>query len=134
MDGSLAADIYFQASVSESWVLEGGIVKEGRHSIEQGAGVRVISGEKTGFAYSDLIEMPALLQAADNVKAIARQGQAVTTGITQSKRWPQYYPLANPLLSMAEQDKIDLLQKVDAETRKLNPRIEEVVCIIDYGS
>jgi TldD protein len=122
-----AADIYFQASVSESWVLEGGIVKEGRHSIEQGAGVRVISGEKTGFAYSDLIEMPALMQAADNVKAIARQGQAVKTGINQTNRWPLYYPLANPLLSMADQDKIDLLQKVDAETRKLDPRVEEVV-------
>lgn len=122
-----AADIYFQASVSESWVLEGGIVKEGRHSIEQGAGVRVISGEKTGFAYSDLIEMPALMQAADNVKAIARQGQAIKTGIAQTNRWPQYYPLANPLLSMADQDKIDLLQKVDAETRKLDPRVEEVV-------
>ena len=45
-----AADLYFQHSRSESWVLEDGIVKEGNHSIEQGVGVRAMSGEKTGFA------------------------------------------------------------------------------------
>jgi len=70
-----AADIYFQSSHFESWSLEGGIVKEGSHSIEHGAGVRVVSGDKTGFAYSDRIELPILLEAANNVKAIVRQGQ-----------------------------------------------------------
>ncbi|MDD2761888.1 MAG: DNA gyrase modulator, partial [Methylomonas sp.] len=65
-----AADIFFQSSHFESWAMEGGIVKEGSHSIEHGAGVRVVSGEKTGFAYSDRIELPILLEAANNVKAI----------------------------------------------------------------
>ncbi len=121
------ADIYFQSSHSESWVMEGGIVKEGRHSIEQGAGVRAISGEKTGFAYSDRIELPILLEAADNVKAIVRQGQDQQVGLSGVNRWPQYYPVANPLKSLNDQEKIDLLHKVDAETRKLDSRIEEVI-------
>jgi len=122
-----AADIYFQSSHSESWVMEGGIIKEGSHNIEQGAGVRAVSGEKTGFAYSDRIELPVLLEAANNVKAIVRQGQDAQVGLVKAANWPLYYPLANPLKSLADQQKIDLLRKVESETRKLDSRIEEVI-------
>ncbi|MEI6144884.1 MAG: metalloprotease TldD [Methylococcales bacterium] len=122
-----AADIYFQSSHSESWVMEGGIIKEGSHNIEQGAGVRAVSGEKTGFAYSDRIELPVLLEAANNVKSIVRQGQEAQVGLKQAVNWPQYYPVANPLKSLSDQQKIELLQKVDTETRKLDSRIEEVI-------
>jgi TldD protein len=122
-----AADIYFQSSHSESWVMEGGIIKEGSHNIEQGAGVRAVSGEKTGFAYSDRIELPVLLAAANNVKAIVRQGQDAQVRLAQASNTQQYYPFANPLKSLADQQKIDLLQKVDSETRKLDSRIEEVI-------
>ena len=69
-----AADLYFQHSRSESWVLEDGIVKDGNHSIEQGVGVRALSGEKAGFAYSDEIVLPALLEAAGSARAIAQAG------------------------------------------------------------
>ncbi len=122
-----AADIYFQSSHTESWVMEGGIIKEGSHSIEQGAGVRAVSGEKTGFAYSDRIELPVLLEAANNVKAIIRQGQDVQVGLVKPTNWPQYYPVINPLKSLADQQKIELLRKVENETRKLDRRIEEVI-------
>jgi len=122
-----AADIYFQSSHSESWVMEGGIIKEGNHSIEQGAGVRAVSGEKTGFAYSDRIELPVLLEAANNVKAIVRQGQDAQVGLVKTANWPHYYPVINPLKSLADQHKIDLLRKVESETRKLDSRIEEVI-------
>jgi TldD protein len=122
-----AADIYFQSSHFESWSLEGGIVKEGSHSIEHGAGVRVVSGDKTGFAYSDRIELPILLEAANNVKAIVRQGQQAQHKIQAVKTWPQLYKPINPLNSLADQDKIDLLKRVDSETRKLDSRIEEVM-------
>src|SRR5690348_18430195 len=64
-----AADLYFQHSRSESWMLEDGIVRDGSHSIEQGVGVRAISGEKTGFAYSDDIVLPQLLEAAGAARA-----------------------------------------------------------------
>ena len=122
-----AADIYFQTSHSESWVMEGGIIKEGNHSIEQGAGVRVVKGEKTGFAYSDRIELPVLMEAANNVKAIVRQGQEAQFGLPKTLNWTQYYSTRNPLKSLGDQAKVDLLHKVDAETRKLDSRIEEVI-------
>jgi len=126
-----AADIYFQSSHFESWVMEGGIIKEGSHSIEQGAGVRAVCGEKTGFAYSDRIELPVLLEAANNVKAIVRQGQDADPLhckiITKAAAWPKYYATQNPLKSLEDQQKIDLLRRVDSETRKLDSRIEEVI-------
>ncbi len=70
-----AADIYFQSSRLESWVLEDGIIKEGSHNIEQGAGIRAISGEKTGFAYSDELQFPALIEAARAARSISQSGQ-----------------------------------------------------------
>lgn len=121
------ADIYFQSSHFESWVLEGGIIKEGSHSIEKGAGVRVVSGEKTGFAYSDRIELSTLLEAAASVKAIARQGQNVRRKMAGNNKIINYYQPISPLKSLEDQEKIDLLRKVDSETRKLDSRIEEVI-------
>src|SRR6188768_2162100 len=70
-----SADLYFQVSREESWALEDGIVKEGSASIERGVGVRAISGEKTGFAYSDEIVLPALEEASRAARAIASRGQ-----------------------------------------------------------
>src|SRR5690606_28019336 len=69
-------DLYFQHARREGWSMEAGIVKDGSHSIEQGVGVRAISGEKTGFAYSDELDAPALLAAAQSARAIARDGRA----------------------------------------------------------
>ena len=69
------ADLYFQSSVHESWVLEDGLVKDGSFNIERGVGVRAISGEKTGFAYADSINRDALMQAAGAARGIAAQGQ-----------------------------------------------------------
>ncbi|HEY8157960.1 MAG TPA: metalloprotease TldD [Methylobacter sp.] len=126
-----AADIYFQSSHFESWVMEGGIIKEGSHNIEQGAGVRAVFGEKTGFAYSDRIELPVLLEAANNVKAIVRQGQEADPSrckvAIKAADWPKHYAMQNPLKSLEDQQKIDLLRRVDSETRKLDSRIEEVI-------
>jgi TldD protein len=122
-----AADIYFQSNHFESWVLEAGIIKEGSYSIEQGAGVRAVSGDKTGFAYSERIELPTLLQAANNVKAIVRQAQNAQMQISAPLHWQHYYAVANPLNSLTDQEKVDLLRKVDSETRKLDARIEEVI-------
>lgn len=123
------ADIYFQSSHSESWVLEGGIVKEGSHSIEQGAGIRAVSGEKTGFAYSDRLELPVLLEAANNVKAIVRQGQNAQANLMSKNALPltHYYAPLNPLKSLSDEQKIALLKKVDSETRQIDSRIEEVI-------
>src|SRR5580693_6998505 len=68
------ADLYFQSTYSESWILEDGIIKGGSFDIDRGVGVRAMSGEKTGFAYADDIVMPALLQAAQAARSITAQG------------------------------------------------------------
>ena len=91
-----AADLYFQRSRLESWVLDDGIIKEGSHSIEQGAGLRAISGEKTGFAYTDDLHVPDLLKAADAARSIARAGQAGSIAVTRHRPARPLYPAINP--------------------------------------
>ncbi|MCK5872160.1 MAG: metalloprotease TldD [Methylococcales bacterium] len=121
------ADIYFQSSHYESWVLESGIIKEGSYNIEQGAGIRAVSGDKTGFAYSDKIELATLLEATNHVKAIARQGQNAQSKVKSASTWKHVYPHNNPLSVFSDPQKIDLLQRVDRETRKVDSRVEEVI-------
>ncbi|MCF6354446.1 MAG: metalloprotease TldD [Candidatus Polarisedimenticolaceae bacterium] len=122
-----AADIYFQSGRIESWVLEDGIIKEGAYNIEQGAGVRAISGEKTGFAYTDELQLPALLEAAKTARAIARAGEQRSIRISTSPSTQQLYPPINPLTSLTEQEKVDLLRQVDAEARRQDPRVKQVI-------
>jgi len=121
------ADLYFQASRHESWVLEDGIVKEGSHNIEQGVGVRAISGEKTGFAYSDEIILPALTQAAQSARAIARSGKSQQVKAWQPAQANKLYLPFDPLDTMKAEDKINLLRMLDAEARKQDPRVQQVV-------
>ncbi|SMF94027.1 TldD protein [Methylomagnum ishizawai] len=121
-----AADVYLQSTRYESWALEDGIVKEGSHSIEQGAGVRAVSGEKTGFAYSDEIALPTLLEAAKNARAIARLGGEGRSAIAPVERPPALYLPIDPLQSLPEEEKIALLKRLDQECRQLDPRVEQV--------
>jgi len=120
------ADIYLQATRYESWGLEDGIVKEGSHSIDQGAGIRAVSGEKTGFAYSDDITLTALLEAAKSARAIARRGQEGRQPLPAPPRPPALYLPVDPLQSLPEVDKLALLRRLDAECRALDPRVEQV--------
>ena len=120
------ADIYLQATRYESWGLEDGIVKEGTHSIDRGAGIRAVSGEKTGFAYSDDIELPALLEAARSARAIARRGNEGRLPMVAAQGHPALYLPIDPLESVPESDKLDLLKRLDAECRAMDPRVEQV--------
>jgi len=122
-----SADLYFQLSHHEAWVLEDGIVREGSHNIEQGVGVRAISGEKTGFAYSDEIMLPALSEAAQAARAIARSGRQGQVQSWQKRSGHSLYLPVDPLQSLVAEDKIALLQKVDACARKLDPRVKQVI-------
>ena len=122
-----AADLYFQHSRSESWVLEDGIVKEGSHSIEQGVGVRAMSGEKTGFAYSDEIVLPELLTAAQSARAIAQSGRAGGGHALAARETALLYPPIDPVESLPNEDKIILLREVDKFCRSADPRIGQVV-------
>jgi len=122
-----SADLYFQLSRHEAWVLEDGIVKEGSHNIEQGVGVRAISGEKTGFAYSDEIMLPALSEAAQAARAIASSGRQAQVQSWKKRSGHSLYLPVDPLQSLVAEDKIALLQKVDAYARKLDPRVKQVI-------
>jgi len=120
------ADIYFQSTRLQSWGLEDGIIKEGNFSIEQGAGIRAVSGEKTGFAYSDELRPAALLQATQAARAIARgggEGRVRVSGVPVERR---LYGPANPVTSLPDDRKIALLHRVDQVARRLDPRVEQV--------
>lgn len=121
------ADLYFQATQSESWVLEDRIVKNGSFNIERGVGVRAISGEKTGFAYSDDIILPALQSAAKMAASIAGRGQHGRMNAWQKKPLvnPLYQPI-DPILSLNEHEKLDLLRQVDEAARAMDPRVQQV--------
>jgi TldD protein len=122
-----AADVYFQSSRAQSWVLEDGIIKDAGYNIDQGAGLRAIAGEKTGFAYSDELRLPALEQAASAARAIAGGGHQgrVRIGVAPLTR-PLYDPLS-PIESMDDAAKVELLHRVDAEARRADPRVTQVV-------
>lgn len=122
-----AADIYFQYGRLESWVLEDGIIKEGSHSIEQGAGLRAISGEKTGFAYTDNLEPKRLLDAAGAARAIARAGDHAALNAAGKRPGTALYAPLNPLLSLDEAAKLDLLRQADAAARAADPRVQQVI-------
>ena len=121
------ADLYFQLSRHESWMLEDGIVREGHHGIEQGVGVRAVSGEKTGFAYSDEIMLPALTEAADAARAIARSGRQGAVQAWQQHAGQRLYVPVDPLSSLDADQKITLLRELDAEARRQDPRVKQVV-------
>jgi len=123
-----SGDLYFQSVKNESFMLEDGIVKEGDFSLSQGVGIRAIAGEKTGFAYSDDIILPALHQAATAARCIAASGKQATLKAWQGGRCPSpLYTHENPLDSMLTSDKISLLRSIDAYTRTLDARVVQVM-------
>jgi TldD protein len=121
------ADLYFQLSREESWSLEDGIVKDGTQSIEQGVGVRALAGEKTGFAYSDEILLPALTEASHAARAIARSGSNTSLQAWRASTGHQLYLPLDPLEGMNDIDKVSLLEQVDAEARRIDPRVKQVM-------
>jgi TldD protein len=121
------ADLYFQVTRQESWSLEDGIIREGSFSLDQGVGVRANSGEKTGFAYSDELILPALESAAGAARAIARQGQQKSVQAWRRSDAVALYPMSDPTTSIDDEQKTQLLLELDAATRQLDSRIEQVM-------
>ena len=126
-----AADLYFQVSREESWALEDGIVKEGSASIESGVGVRAIAGEKTGFAYSDEIMLPALQEAARVSRAIARQSPGRKMQAWHNTAATSLYLPVDPLASLDDDAKVAWLERVDRETRAMDTRVKQVMASVN---
>jgi TldD protein len=122
------ADLYFQYSRFEGWSLEEGIVKSGSFNIEQGVGVRAVSGEKTAFAYSDEISLGALQDAAKATRAIAAAGQIrrIKSNVANSKVVPLYKEV-DPIASLDSKHKVTLLERLEKKCRALDPRVTQVM-------
>ncbi len=121
------ADLYFQYSRSEGWSLEEGQVKSGSFNIDQGVGVRAISGEKTAFAYSDDISLDALGAAADATRAIARAGQQRQAAVARRADGRQLYQAVDPLASLDDPAKVALLERLEKKARAMDPRVIQVM-------
>ncbi|WP_293705371.1 metalloprotease TldD [Stenotrophomonas sp. UBA7606] len=126
-------DLYFQHSRRESWSVEDGIVKDGAHSIEQGVGVRAIAGEKTGFAYSDDIQPAALLAAAQSARAISREGGAQNVRSLVRGGGRALYPALDPVDSLGNETKVEVLKRVDRYLRAADPRVQQVMVSLSGG-
>ena len=128
------ADLYFQYARSESWSLEEGRVKSGSFDIEEGVGIRAVTGEKQAFSYSDDISRAALITAARATRGIARSGSRGT--VRSGTRMPSlsngaprdvlYAPM-DPLVTMEPADKVALLERLEKLARARDPRITHVM-------
>ncbi|HET7201338.1 MAG TPA: metalloprotease TldD [Burkholderiales bacterium] len=121
------ADLYFQYARSEGWSLEEGIVKSGSFSIDQGVGVRAIAGEKTAFAYSDEISMPALEDAARATRAIAANGGSRHPAAARKASSVRLYQPVDPLASLQDTQKVKLLERLETLCRARDPRVIQVM-------
>ena len=124
------ADLYFQYARSEGWSLEEGIVKAGNFSIDQGVGVRAVSGEKTAFAYSDDISLAALHESVAATRAIGRRGQSAVADLTtgaQIRPERLLYSALDPLVSLGDADKVALLGRLERMARAKDARITQVM-------
>ncbi|HBI21834.1 MAG TPA: metalloprotease TldD, partial [Legionella sp.] len=121
-----AADLYFQSCSSESWYLEDSEVKSGSYSIDRGVGIRAVSGEKTGYAYCDDILLPAMERAAIAARSIALTGPSTSQRIQIQTSPIVRYRGLNPIEGMSKQDKIAMLQSIDKEARRIDPRVIQV--------
>ncbi|VAW33015.1 TldD protein, part of TldE/TldD proteolytic complex [hydrothermal vent metagenome] len=126
--GADFADLYFQSSRMESWTLEDTKVKSGSHSIDRGVGVRINSGEKTGFAYADALTNEGMMQAVKTARTIANTSTRHQPVKIKVSEYPSYYTPLDVLTEVTNAQIIALLNKMDVMARKLDPRINKVIC------
>ncbi len=121
------ADLYFQHARFEGWSLEEGIVKSGTFNIDRGVGVRAVAGDRQAYAYSDDISEAALTEAAHAVRAIGRQGQSAVAPLGRRGGARALYPQSDPVVSLAEEAKVTLLERLERIARARDPRVTHVM-------
>lgn len=120
------ADLYFQSVSAEGWFLEDRQVKSGSFSIDKGVGIRAVSGEKTGYAYADDMVMSSLMRAAEAARSIALTHPKSKLVKSVSRTPVAHYGALNPIEGMTKQEKIALLEAIDQEARRIDPRVIQV--------
>ena len=124
-NGSDYSDLFFQHSIAESWVLDEGIVKDGSYNISHGVGARCVSGDQTGFSYSDDLNLKAIYGAVDFAKGITSKKSNKSPRILKSLNYPSKYASISPLDSLTSKQKVDLLRQIDSMARK-EPKVVQV--------
>jgi len=121
------ADLFFQYNRSEGWTLEEGEVKSGSYSIDQGVGVRVVSGEKTAFAYADDINAEALEASAKVTRAIASDGGNAQPGRAVVRAGHALYAPIDPIAQFGDDQKVRILESLERFARNIDPRVKQVI-------
>jgi TldD protein len=124
------ADLYLQLTRYETWTVEDGIVKEGAYSIDEGVGVRAVSGERTGFAYSDQLDEESLQDAVAAARGIARAQGNGKVKVARPVAYRPLYPALEPLGNLSDDDKVQLLADLDRQTRAMDSRVAQVIASI----
>ncbi|MGO2241392.1 MAG: metalloprotease TldD [Halomonas sp.] len=120
------ADLYFQRTWQEGWVLEDGEVKEASYSIDGGVGVRSLAGEKTGFAYSNQITADALMDTGRTAAGIVRSGNRLPGQLVRPVSAMSRYAGIDPLAGLSAEDKVAMLKQADRVARAADPSISQV--------
>ncbi len=124
-NGSDYSDLFFQHSIAESWVLDEGIVKDGSYNITHGVGARCVSGDQTGFSYSDDLNLKAIQGAVDFAKGISNYKSNKPPKILESTSHPSKYAAISPLDSLSSEQKVGMLRQIDSMARK-EPKVVQV--------
>ncbi|HYD49831.1 MAG TPA: metalloprotease TldD [Terriglobales bacterium] len=126
------ADLYFEFTTARGVGLEEGLVKNASQHISQGVGVRVVAGDKTGYAYSDDVTLENLRLASRTAKAIAREsGESHAVAVHEQPQPHDLYHLEHPPIAAPLADELDLLNQIDIEARRFDPRIKNVIASIN---
>jgi len=124
-NGADYSDLFFQHSIAESWVLDEGIVKDGSYNITHGVGARCVSGDQTGFSFSDDLNLKAIKGAVDFAKGISNNKSNKPPTILKTTNYPSKYAATSPLDSLSSKQKVDLLRQIDSMARK-EPKVVQV--------
>jgi TldD protein len=120
------ADLYFEYLTSTSLMVDESLVKSASQGISAGCGVRVVSGERTGYAYTDDLSPQRILHAARTAALIASAPAKAAVAGFQQKPARSLYPVALPSVDADITAKVELLMRADRTARGYDPRIKEV--------
>src|SRR5256714_1509815 len=120
------ADLYFEYLLTSSIAIDESMVKSASQGVSMGVGVRVIAGERTGYAYSDDLSSEKIMKAARVAACIARgPATIVKTGFEEAARH-NLYPMLTAPNEMGLHERVDLVKRADAAARAYDSRVFQV--------